>query len=180
MEMFAQSFKIFLLSWLLGFCHHQISMWHDVPVFRLAPGTGWISAALTTWLMSTLCMWEGRHCRRRPERRLWRAAWWMSGTTFRSETYDLYQIRLSGTIVQMYSNDKVFLTDLFVFIMKYRQIIRVLSPSTGVNAVLRHGCWSYASSPRRTAAPFHGEVSKSQSTNILLWFLSLVSVFPAI
>lgn len=97
MEMFAQSVKIFLLSWLLGFCHHQISMWHDVSVCRLAPGTGWISAALTTWLMSMLYMWEGRHCRRRPERPLWRGTWWMSGTTSRSETFHMYQIRLSVT-----------------------------------------------------------------------------------
>lgn len=164
MEMFAQSVKLFLLSWSLGFCHHQISMWHDVSVCRLAPGTGWISAALTTWLMSMLYMWEGRHCRRRPERPLWRGTWWMSGTTSRSETFS----HVPNQIVshQMYSNDKVHRTDLFVFVMKYRQIIGALSPSTGVNAILRHGCWSDTSSPGRAAAPFHGEVSVSQTKNI--------------
>lgn len=89
------------------FCHQQNSVWHDVFVYRLALGTGWILAALITWLMSMLCMWEGRHCRKRLERLLWRAAWWMSGTTFRSEVHDKSCVRLSVITGQMYSYYKV-------------------------------------------------------------------------
>lgn len=119
---------------------------------RLVPGTGWILAALTTWQMSMLCMWEGRHCRRRPERLLWRAAWRMSGTISRSEirwilsvsdhTPDLFKIQ----------------GPLHCFILKYWPMIWALLASTGVNAVLRHGCWSHASSLHRTATSLHWEV----------------------
>ena len=89
--------------------------------------------------MSMLCMWEDHRCRKKPDRLLWRAAWWMSGPISRWEG----------------------LTWLITRIWNYGDSAHIIWPlltSIGVDAVLCHGCQSHTSSLHRAASSLHGEV----------------------
>lgn len=91
-----------------------------------------------------LCMWEGHHCRKKPERPLWRAAWGMSGTISRWEGLT--------TREQTWRYSELW---------NYVESARITWPlltSIGVDAVLRHGCQSHTSSLHWAASSLHGEV----------------------
>lgn len=137
---------------------------------RSAPGIGWILAALIIWVMFMLCMWEGHHYRRKPERPLLREAWRTSGTTSRSETS--YWSR-------EHKPEDVQIIEISTYIHTY--IIWLLLTSTGVDAVLRHGCWSHSSSLHRAASSIFGEVLISNIThdpNLLISILIDLQDFP--